>query len=138
MILLDTDTFTLLGERNAKVRERLAAATDVVAIAIVTRTEALQGRLAYLMRAAGGADVLRAQQWLQRTEADLARLPIVPFDDAAAAELDRLLGTKGMKKIGHADLLIASIALANRATLATRNLKDFRLVPGLPLENWAD
>ena len=37
-----------------------------------------------------------------------------------------------------ADLLIAIIALANHGTLVTRNLKDFRLVPGLQVENWAD
>jgi tRNA(fMet)-specific endonuclease VapC len=43
-----------------------------------------------------------------------------------------------LKKIGRADLLIAAIALANRAILVTRNLKDFRNVAGLPLENWAD
>jgi tRNA(fMet)-specific endonuclease VapC len=37
-----------------------------------------------------------------------------------------------------ADMLIASIALAHRATLVTRNLRDFRLISGLILENWAD
>lgn len=138
MILLDTDTFSLLGASHPKVTTRLAAATDQVAITIVTRVEALQGRLAFLTRAATGAEVLRAQQWLLRTEADLARLPTVPFDTAAAAVFDRLLGTKGLKKIGRADLLIAAIALARRATLVTRNIKDFRPVPGLPTENWAD
>jgi tRNA(fMet)-specific endonuclease VapC len=138
MILLDTDTFSLLAEGHPKVTARLAGATDEVAITIVTRVEALQGRLAFLMRAADGEELLPAQQWLQRTEADLARLPVVPADAGAAAEFNRLLGTKGLKKVGRGDLLIASIALANSATLVTRNLKDFRKFPGLQLENWAD
>jgi tRNA(fMet)-specific endonuclease VapC len=138
MILLDTDTFTLMTQGHQKVAARLAAATEVVGITIATRVEALTGRLAFMMRAANGEELLRAQQWLQRTEADLARLPVVPFDDAAAAEFDRLLGTKGLKKIGRGDLMIASIALANKVTLVTRNLKDYRKVPGLQLENWAD
>ena len=138
MILLDTDTFSLLAAGNPSVAARLAAATDEVAITIATRVEALQGRIAFLMRAADGADLLRAQQWLQRTEADLARLPVVPLDAAAAGEFDRLRATKGLKRIGRGDLLVASIALPNRATLVTRNLKDFRKIPALQIENWAD
>jgi tRNA(fMet)-specific endonuclease VapC len=138
MILLDTDTFTLLGDKHPKVTARLAAATEVVAITIVTRLEALQGRIAFMLKAADGEQLLRAQQWLQRTEANLALLPVVLFDAAAVAEFDRLLGTKGLKKIGRADMLIASIALANKATLVTRNRKDFEKVPGLQIENWAD
>jgi tRNA(fMet)-specific endonuclease VapC len=43
-----------------------------------------------------------------------------------------------LRNIGCGDLLIASIALANRATLVTRNRKDFRKLPNLGLENWAD
>jgi tRNA(fMet)-specific endonuclease VapC len=45
---------------------------------------------------------------------------------------------KSSKGIGRADLLIASIALAHRATLVTRNLRHFRQISGLILENWAD
>ena len=41
-------------------------------------------------------------------------------------------------EIGRADLLIAAIVLTHRATLVSRNLKDFRQVPGLRVENWAD
>ena len=81
---------------------------------------------------------MRAQQWLQRTEANLALLPIILFDAAASAEFDHLRQTKGSKKMGRGDMLIASIALANKATLATRNRKDFSKVPGLQIENWAD
>jgi tRNA(fMet)-specific endonuclease VapC len=46
--------------------------------------------------------------------------------------------TLTLKKIGRGDLLIASIALAQKARLATRNLRDFKQVPGLTAENWAN
>jgi tRNA(fMet)-specific endonuclease VapC len=59
-------------------------------------------------------------------------------DTASASEFDHLRRNKKLKRIGRADLLIAAITLAHRATLVTRNLKDFRQVPGLRTENWAD
>jgi predicted nucleic acid-binding protein len=92
MILLDTDTFSHLTRGHEKVVARLATVTDDAAITIVTRVEALEGRLAFLKRAANGEELLRAQGWLQRTELELAQLPIVLFDEAAAAEFDRLRG----------------------------------------------
>lgn len=38
--------------------------------------------------------------------------------------------------IGESDLLIASIALANKQTLITRNKKHFERIPGLQVEGW--
>jgi predicted nucleic acid-binding protein len=35
-------------------------------------------------------------------------------------------------------MLIACTALANDALLVTRNVKDYKDVPGLRIENWAD
>ena len=35
------------------------------------------------------------------------------------------------------DLKIASIALANNATLLTRNLSDFSKIPNLRIEDWS-
>jgi tRNA(fMet)-specific endonuclease VapC len=92
-----------------------------------------------LLKAADGSQLRRAQKWLDQTVHDLAAIPkTIPINDAAADQFDRLRGMKRLRKIGRRDLLIACIALANRATLVTRNAKDFRQVPGLSLEDWAD
>lgn len=138
MIVLDTDTFSLLAEGHPRVARRFIAATDEMVISVVTHIEALGGRFASVLKADDGAHILRAQAWLRKTEADLARFTTLSFNDAAANQFDRLRENKKLRKIGRADQLIAAIALANRATLVTRNLKDFRQVPGLQVENWAD
>jgi tRNA(fMet)-specific endonuclease VapC len=62
-------------------------------------------------------------------------IPLLPFDNRAAAEFDRLRQSR--IRIGTMDLKIAAIALANDATLLTRNLSDFRKVPGLRAEDWS-
>ena len=38
--------------------------------------------------------------------------------------------------IDDADLMIASIALSNNATLVTNNIEHFKRIPGLKIENW--
>ena len=63
---------------------------------------------------------------------------IVPFDEPAARQLALLWKVDRLKRIRRADLLIASIALANDVTLVTRNLKHFRQVPNLKVVNWVD
>lgn len=98
----------------------------------------MRGRMDYLLKAATSTDLLRAQSLLVRTEELLEQIIIVPFDAAAAMQFDQLLLARSLRKIGRADLLISAIALANRATLVTRNLRHFKQVPGLKLENWVD
>jgi tRNA(fMet)-specific endonuclease VapC len=100
------------------------------AITIITRLEVLTGRIAWMFKAENGERLLQAQQFLVSDEQFLSELEIVRFDDKAAAQFDSLLKNKKIKKIGRGDLLTASIALAQRATLVTRNVKDFKQVPG--------
>jgi tRNA(fMet)-specific endonuclease VapC len=138
MIILDTDTLTLLIAEHARVAEHYRRETDKVVITIITRIEVLQGRFATLLKAADGAELQRGQQRLDKAERDLLSFDVLPITDAVAKEFDRLRQDKKLKKIGRGDLLIAAITLANRATLVTRNLKDFRQVSGLKVENWAD
>lgn len=80
----------------------------------------------HLLKAATGVELLRTQQLLARTEELLAQIMVVPLDEAAADQFERLRMVKSLRKIGRADLLIASIALANRAALVTRNLRHFQ------------
>jgi tRNA(fMet)-specific endonuclease VapC len=139
MYLLDTDTLTHLHAGNANVVARLkSSAQTEVGITIITKVEVLRGRIDYLIKTESGESLLKAQELLFRTEALLSDLLIIPIDRAASLEFDRLRDVAKFRKIGRADLLIASITLANRATLVTRNLRHFRQIPGLKVENWVD
>jgi tRNA(fMet)-specific endonuclease VapC len=139
MHLLDTDTLTHLYAGHPRVAAQLAVLTDAdVGTTIITRIEIRRGRFDFVLKAATGPDLLRAQQLLARTEELLAQTIIVPIDEAASVEFERLRMMKGLRKIGRADLLIAGIALAHRATLVTRNLRHFRQIPGLAITNWVD
>ncbi len=139
MYLLDTDTLTYLWAGRAKVIERLRAVDDgEVGITIITKIEVLRGRIDYLLKAETGADLLKAQELLFRTEELLNQLLIMPMNQAAAEQFEGLRVTPKLHKIGRADLLIASIALANRAILVTRNLRHFKQIPSLRVVNWVD
>jgi tRNA(fMet)-specific endonuclease VapC len=138
MILLDTDTFTLHYTGHQKVTERVSKAVEIPKLTIVTQIEALRGRQDAMMKAADAAQLLRAQQGLVATAKHLALFDVVPIDEAAAAEFERLIGTKGLRRLGRGDLLIASIAVTRKATVVTRNRKDYEKITGLLLENWAD
>ncbi len=79
-----------------------------------------------------------ASFWPRIEELILSRVRILAFDEVAArlagdlrAELERL-GTP----IGTADVQIAAVALANRATLVTHNTRHFGRVPGLEVQDW--
>jgi tRNA(fMet)-specific endonuclease VapC len=139
MYLLDTNILTALHAGNSKVITAIQRLDDPqIAITIITKVELIQGRISFLLKATSGQDLLRAQNLLAQTESLLAELEIVPFDRAAIEQFDLLLTNKSLRKYGRADLLIASIALANRATLVSRNLKDFQNIPNLKLVNWMD
>jgi tRNA(fMet)-specific endonuclease VapC len=139
MHLLDTDTLLHLWAGHERVVQRLAETEDTeIATTSITRSEILRRRCENLLKADSSAAVVKAQELLDRSEQQLSPLTVIPFDEAAAEQFDRLLQIGRLKRIGRADLLVASVALANHATVVTRNLRHFRQVPGLALENWVD
>lgn len=138
--LLDSDTFTLAYHNSRGVRERIAMhdlPEDFVAVCVFTRIEVLLGRLDAVKKAATGENILRMQDYLDQTEGFLSQFLMIPFKPRAAKLFDQFQSDKRFKR-NRVDLLIACIALAHGATLVTRNVKDFSLVPNLKVENWAD
>jgi tRNA(fMet)-specific endonuclease VapC len=138
MFVLDTDTLSLLMHGHARMTERTRTAEAEVVITVISRIEILQGRFASVLTAEDGEKLLRAQERLDRTDIYLRGVRVLPVEGMASAEFDKLRANRKLKKIGRADLLIAAIALAHRATVVTRNLRHFRQVPNLRVENWAD
>lgn len=68
----------------------------------------------------------------------LAPMQVFPFDYAAAMNFGRIraeLEKKGTV-IGPFDLMIAAHALALKAVLVTNNIREFKRVRGLNVENW--
>ena len=139
MHLLDTDTLTHLHAGHRKVVESLRVLDDTdVGTTIITKIELIRGRMDFVLKAATGPELLRAQHLLTRTEELLEQIIIVPIDDVAAAHFDLLRASRRFRKIGRADLLIASIALANSATVVTRNVRHFKVLARLKVVNWVD
>ena len=129
-LLLDTNICVYLLNRSfPKLTERvLARRPDELAISAVTAAE-----LAY-----GAAKSEHHAKSQARLELLLSELPVVAFDDHAAAVYGGVradLSRKGTP-IGPLDTLIAAHALALGTPLVTNNVREFRRVPGLTVENW--
>lgn len=71
-------------------------------------------------------------------EAFLATVQVAPFgieEARCAADIRLKLERRGIP-IGPIDTLIAGTALARKAVLVTRNVREFGRVEGLRVENW--
>ena len=66
-------------------------------------------------------------------------MEIVGFNDKECIEYSKIRASleKDGKIIGPNDLLIASIVKANGGVLISNNMKEFKRVEGLQLENWS-
>ena len=136
MLILDTDHISEI-ERNTKLGVQLVAKLDQagnpIAITIVSVDEQMRGLLKLVRRARQPDERVRAYGRLQSYVEDLTAWTIRPWVDSAEHELARLQAAR--LGVSTMDLRIASITLANNATLLSRNLRDFQRIPNLSVEN---
>lgn len=130
--LLDTNAcIAVLNGRSDHLVDRMRAHhPDDFGISSVVRAE-----LSY-----GARRSRQVARNLGAVEAFCAPFRSVPFDDACAEEYGTIraeLEALG-QPIGPNDLMIAATARARALTLVTANLREFRRVVALRVEDWLD
>lgn len=113
----------------------LAHPTDELALTIVTVEEQLRGRLAQIRKTSSTIFRLQAYTRLHEALDFFTQVRILDFDEVASARYETLRQQR--VRIGTQDLRIAAIVLAVTGVLITRNVRDFRQIPDLIMEDWS-
>jgi tRNA(fMet)-specific endonuclease VapC len=130
MHLLDTDTCIYVLKHRSGVPQHKFRVTRNLAISAVTYAELCFG-------IEHGSASLMKQRW-EQLNAFTRLLLILPVDEMVAkayGSLRALLAKRG-QPIGNNDLFIAAHACSLGAVLVTNNLREFKRVPDLSIENW--
>jgi tRNA(fMet)-specific endonuclease VapC len=140
MIVLDTDHLSVHAfsesARFQVLAARISESQEEFGTTIVCLEERLRGWLAAVKRKQDISDQIPVYRRLGRLWHYLRAWIILPFDDESAEVFKAL--RKQKIRIGSQDLKIAAIALSQNALLLSANLRDFRQVPGLRVENWLE
>ena len=127
--MLDTNILIYaIKNRPKRIREAFKQHSDYLSMSSVTL-----GELIY-----GAERSARITRNLQDIEGLAARMDVIPFDYHAATHFGQIraeLSKKG-KPIGPYDSMIAAHARALGLILVTNNIREFKRVPGLRVENW--
>ncbi|MEK6410033.1 MAG: type II toxin-antitoxin system VapC family toxin [Acidobacteriota bacterium] len=138
MNAFDTDVFSeiLLGHAAYVSRLSLIPA-DQQAIPIIVAEEILRGHLNVIRQAEARKSKISidlAYQLFEETIRELRWLQILSYTSDAETAYQRWR-EEGIRISTH-DLRIAAICSVHRATLISRNRRDFERVPGLAVEFW--
>ena len=127
--MLDTNILIYtIKNRPKKVREAFKRHSEYLSMSTVTL-----GELIY-----GAEKSAQSPRNLSDVDALAARMEVIPFDSEAAIHFGqvRVELAKSGKTIGPYDLMIAGHARSRGLILVTNNMRKFKRVPGLRVENW--
>ncbi len=125
--LLDTDwVIDLLNNQASAVHALPAMAAEGVAISIITYGELFEGAFYARDRSAALAAL---QHVLDGVQILTISTPIAERFGVLRGSMPR----NHRQQVGDFDLLIAATAITHELVLATRNLRDFHLIPGVSL-----
>lgn len=133
--VLDTDHLSLYGRNHPTVIARLLEARVQLTTTAINVEEQLRGRLAQIAEAKDGSTLSGAYQRLVETVMMLSEFNVLQYD-IKSYEIYQALKRERIR-VGTQDLRIASITLAHDGVLLSRNLQDFKKVPGLSIQDWS-
>ena len=127
--LLDTDTLSYLIKGQAKVETRYRAFSQKdIGISVITEGEIWHG----IAKNKPGHEKLTRLKLLMES---ISILPITSDVARMYGEIRSKLEKDG-QPIGPNDFWIAAHALSLGATLVTNNVREFKRIKGLKVENW--
>lgn len=132
--ILDTDHLSLYGRNHPILIPKLLAAKVKLTTTAINIEEQLRGRLAQVAEAKEGILQSNAYQRLIETVMLLSEFNLLQYDEKSQDIYQNFRNQR--IRIGTQDLRIASIVLANKGILLTKNLRDFEKVPGLTIQDW--
>jgi tRNA(fMet)-specific endonuclease VapC len=135
LIVLDTNVFTLFQAGNPAILRRVEARSpEDLAITIITVEEELGGWYTRLRQGRKREQLARVYQRMTDSLRFLARVQLLSFPEPAIARYEDLRAN--YRRLGKNDLRIAAIVLEEDAVLATCNVRDFKPIKGLQIEDW--
>lgn len=136
LYIWDSDHLSLYQRGHEPLKGYLShISPERIAITVISAEELVRGRFAQVRKATKPHERVRVYQWLSETMRFLCNFSMVEYDVQAEAHFQRLREQK--IKIGTQDMRIGAIALSRKATLVTRNRRDFEQISNLPIEDWS-
>ena len=128
LLLLDTSVAILLRDGDPAISTRIAALERLPILSVLTVVE-LEG---------GVADSRPGRETRRKgVDTMLELLRVLPFGAPEAARYGQIVQELGFSRSKIIDRMIAAQALSVGAAVATLNLRDFKGIPGLQLEDWS-
>jgi tRNA(fMet)-specific endonuclease VapC len=127
--LLDTNiVIYVLKRRPTEVLEIFNKNANRMAISSITLSELIYG----------SEKSQNVDKNLEAIEEFISHLDVLPYDAKASQHYGQIKATleKKAEIIGENDIHIAAHAISQGLILVSNNLKEFRRVPNLALENW--
>lgn len=136
LYIFDTDHLSLYGRNHPTIVSRLSKSSVLLTTTVINVEEMLRGRLAQVAetRKENGTRHINAYQRLIETLTLISEFQILQFD-SRATETYQFLKARRIR-VGTQDLKIASVVIANKGVLLTRNKRDFERIPNLHIEDW--
>jgi tRNA(fMet)-specific endonuclease VapC len=135
LFALDSDTVSLLEKGHATVLARIAShPASEISVPVIVVEEALSGWYTMIRQAKTPRQLALGYDELASAVSVLAGIRILRYTESAVARFHVL--SKSKLNVRANDLRIAAIALEHNATVVTRNVRDFIVVPGLTVEDW--
>ncbi len=128
-VLLDTNIAIHIRDGDTYITRKYAALPAAPSLSIVT-VVALAGGLATLDPT--------SRDKRERLGTELIHdLNVVPFDEVDAEQYRKIVRQIGFARNRILDRMIAATALRYSMPIVTANVRDFRDIPGLQIEDWS-